>query len=391
MIESKTVLGCLMSERKLKSLDKLQDWMFDIDQERKLFKVLRDIADKNDIIKIRELSGVSATFISDMSVLSSEIGLGAYAVIDDDIQDFITTKYKALIKTKLGSDKIEDIQKIINEIQQKKPGDIITRYDIFEKENALAVRNGLLGFSTGIPKLDRVTLGLAKRHIWVCGAYYGYGKTYFMLNMIENAVKRGKRVLLFSLEMTAEEIIARLIGLSAGLGSLEVFGTLIGKKHERRLEAKEFWLQAIVENRLVIEDEMRDVNGVVAKVGSECDFDLVCLDYLQLLSTGNEQYEALREAMKTLQMMTKEYGFTLLLLSQISNQAQRDGEGSRVDGFKGAGDIGQVANVAIRIERERNEETGEFTKFFGLNVTKVRHNMPGKVALEFEFPGGRIK
>ena len=43
--------------------------------------------------------------------------------------------------------------------------------------------------------------------------YYGYGKTYFMLNMIENAIKQKKRVLLFSLEMTAEEIISRLMKL----------------------------------------------------------------------------------------------------------------------------------------------------------------------------------
>jgi replicative DNA helicase len=364
--------------------------MFDGDYA-KVFEVLKGTQERIDISKLRELTGVPASLVADLSVLSTEVEFGDLAVINKDVEEFIATKYKELIKEKLEANEMGAIQSVINEIQEKEPKDIISRYEEYEQENAEASKSGLLGFSTGIDKLDRITLGMAKRHIWVCGAYYGYGKTYFMLNLIENAVVKGKKVLLFSLEMTAEEILGRLIGLSAGLGTIEMFRELDEEKNERRMEAKEFWLQAVVDGRLVIEDEMRDVNGVVARIGSGGGFDLVCLDYIQLLSTGGDQYEALREAMKVLQMVTKRYGFTLLLLSQISNQAQKEGYQSRVDGFKGAGDIGQIANVAMRVEREKNEETGEYTGFFGLNISKVRHNMPGKIALEIEFPGGRIR
>lgn len=376
----------MMANKDYKALLRVEDWMFDNTRDRDFFKTLKDLKDR-DLEKIRELSGVSATYIADMSIMESDIVMGNVVVINKDIEEFVDSKYEKLLLKTIKNGSISDVQKIISRVQTVDTRDIVKKYEDYEEENSQMIKGGLLGFSTGIYKLDRLTLGMIKRHIWVCGAYYGYGKTYFMLNMVESAIKQKKRVLVFSLEMTSEEIIARLIALSAHLNTLEVFNP--GSKMEQQMEAKEFWLQAVVDGRLVIEDEMRDVNGVVAKVASNNSYDLVCLDYIQLLSTGNDQYEALREATKTLQMVTKKYGFTLLLLSQISNQAQREG-GSKLDGFKGAGDIGQIANVAMRIERERDETTGAFDSDFVLNISKVRHNMPGIIKLKISFPGGRI-
>ncbi len=386
MITAKDILGCMMANRNYEALHRVEEWMLEEDQDKKLFKILQN-SQERDITKLRELSGVSATYISDMSIVEIDIVSGARPVINKDIEDFVNFQYEQLLLENLKSGGIQNVQKIMSKVQEVDTRNIVQKYEDYEKENSQLLHNNLLGFSTGIDKLDKVTLGMIKRHIWVCGAYYGYGKTYFMLNMVESAIRQGKKVLVFSLEMTAEEIIGRLIALSAGLNTLEVFNP--GEKLEQQMDAKEFWLQTVLNEQLVIDDEMRDVDGVVAKVASSNQYDLVCLDYLQLLATGNDQYEALREATKTLQMVTKKYGFTLLLLSQISNQAQREG-GSKLDGFKGAGDIGQIANVAMRIERDKNEETGEFTNDFMLNISKVRHNMPSKIKLKITFPGGRI-
>jgi replicative DNA helicase len=386
MITAKEILGCMMANKNYKALNRVEGWMFNDAQDKKLLKVLQNSKDR-DITKLRELSGVSATYMADMSIIESNISSGSVAIINKDIEEFVDTHFQQLLLKNLKSGGIKNVQKIMSKIQTTDTRSIVERYEQYEKENSQMIRGNIIGFSTGIDKLDKITLGMIKRHIWVCGAYYGYGKTYFMLNMVSSAIDQGKRVLIFSLEMTAEEIIARLIALTASLNTLEVFNP--GEKLEQQMDAKEFWLQAVVDGRLVIDDEMRDVDSVVAKVASSNQYDLVCLDYLQLLATGNDQYEALREATKTLQMVTKKYGFTLLLLSQISNQAQREG-GSKLDGFKGAGDIGQIANVAMRIEREKNEETGAFSNDFVLNVSKVRHNMAGNIKLKITFPGGRI-
>ena len=89
-------------------------------------------------------------------------------------------------------------------------------------------------------------------------------------------------------------------------------------------------------------------------------------------------------------ILTKRYRVTTLLLSQISNQSQREGYNASVDGFKGAGDIGQVANVAMRIRRERDELSGEWDSAYGLHITKIRHAMPSNLALTINFPGGLI-
>jgi hypothetical protein len=83
-------------------------------------------------------------------------------------------------------------------------------------------------------------------------------------------------------------------------------------------------------------------------------------------------------------------GTTTLILSQISNSAHQKGKLSRVDGFKGAGDIGQIANVAIRLVRERDMETGEFSPLYMLRLTKIRHGKPCSIKCNIEFPGGKI-
>lgn len=80
-----------------------------------------------------------------------------------------------------------------------------------------------------------------------------------------------------------------------------------------------------------------------------------------------------------------------MMLSQINNASQKEGDGRMVDGFKGAGDIGQVANVAIRIERERDDSTGEYSNYFGIRLTKIRHGRPTKIDCIIEFPGGKIR
>jgi replicative DNA helicase len=250
-----------------------------------------------------------------------------------------------------------------------------------------------MGLSTGIELLDNMTYGMMPGNIWVCGAYYGYGKTYLAINMINKALEDGKRVLFFSLEMPATAVIQRIIGLRAGLNNPEVVGMLSEYKKKIRDKAKDFVLKCISDGMLIIDDQLRSTDSILGRLmmlEKANHIDLTVVDYVQLLADGRDQYEALREATKNIQSVTKQTKTTTLLLSQVNNQAQRDGANSMVDGFKGAGDIGQIADVALKIERERNVNTGQFSDSFILRVTKVRHNQPGNIKCKISFPGGKI-
>jgi replicative DNA helicase len=387
------IVAALMSDKtRLTVLHRVESWMIWDKELKRLFKVLKVADDKikDDMIKLRELADLKASTVADMVIIRDDIKWGGILITDDDINQWVDAKYLKAIEEYTQKGEIGKIQKVISKMTMPQGKSVKERYLEYEEDFSKATVGGLLGFSTGLDSLDNTTLGLIKGQIWVVGAYYGYGKTFMMLNMVESAIKQGKKTLVFSLEMTAEEILARLICLRAKLGPVEVFCPLGKDKSTRRNEAREYWLKQIEEGMLTIEDEARGVDDIVVKLASGGEYDFVCLDYVQLLSGEGSQYEMLRDGMKTLQMVTKKYQFTLLLLSQISNEAQKAGSGSLVDGFKGAGDIGQVANVAMRIMREKDEETGEWGEFFGLNITKVRHGVGKNLSFKIEFPGGRI-
>lgn len=399
MISQEKALACLFSDNpKQTNLNRLERWMFDRGDYKKLFDALKEVTDKTELEQIKERSGLSAMFIVDMKNHSEAVSghyvdsvYGETVVTDKDIDDFVDSKYKGLIGKYVSKGEIDKVQKVLGKMTETKEEDPVTKYLRHEEEMSKMVSHGLLGFSTGISKLDVVTYGMIPKHIWVCGAYYGYGKTYFMLNIVDSAIKQGKKVLLITLEMPIEEILARLICLTARLSTIDLYRPLDVEGHQAREQARNYWLEKVATGQLVVDDESRSANSVVTKVAVSGKFDLVCIDYVQLLETGINQYEGLRDAMKTLQMITKRYGFTLLLLSQINNEAQKAGSISRVDGFKGAGDIGQVANVAIKIERQKDEVTNKWSDFFGIDIVKLRHGMPANIGCSIKFPGGRIE
>jgi replicative DNA helicase len=89
-----------------------------------------------------------------------------------------------------------------------------------------------------------------------------------------------------------------------------------------------------------------------------------------------------------LQEATKELNCCTMLLTQVSNASQA-GTAGDVYGFKGAGEIGQIADVAIKIKREKSTN-GDFTDQFILDVVKNRTGKSGEIDCSITFPGGKI-
>lgn len=351
--------------------------------DRRLFQALLD--GERDLIKLGKIIK-NYSRIADLSITNAYLS-------NDTIKDFRLAVLDEHMREAIKQEDWERVQAILDERKQDYSTDPIEEYEKFKSQYSELENGNIMGMSTGIKSLDDVTLGLIPNHIWVCGAYYGYGKTYFAINMANTVLKQGKRVLFFSLEMTSSEIIQRLVSLNTGLNLIESVGRLGEEKRAQREKAEQEIYQAIRDKRLIIDDSCRDGNGLVGKMMTEEmkeHVDLVSIDYIQLLA-GDDQYESLRDLTKKLQGATKKMGTTTLILSQVNNDTQEKGNFSRVDGFKGAGDIGQIANVAIKIVRERDMETGEFSPLYMLRLTKVRHGKPCSIKCSLNFPGGEIK
>lgn len=350
--------------------------------DRRLFQAL--ISGERDLIALGKIAR-SNSRIAGMVVQDSYLS-------ESTIRDFRESALNEKMREAIRTDDWDMVESVLRERKEDYTRDIIEEYEEYKKEYSELSEGDVMGMSTGIKQLDDATYGLIPGHIWVAGGYYGYGKTYLAINLINSVLEQDKRVLFFSLEMTATEIIQRLVALRTGMNLYETVGKLTEEQKEKRTEAEEYLYEKIRSGKLVIDDVSRDGDGVISKMMIEetkRHVDFVVLDYLQLLA-GDDQYESLRRLTKQFQGATKKMKTTTLLLSQISNMSQREGKFSLVDGFKGAGDIGQIANVALRIIRERNMETGEFSDAYTLRLTKVRHAKPCSIEGTIKFPGGKI-
>lgn len=310
------------------------------------------------------------------------------------IKEFKEVSLKDEAVKALQNNEWSKLNDISNKIQSTPRLDPVKSYEEFKKQFKEIANKGRLGASTGLVDLDEATKGFIPGHIWVCGAYYGQGKTYLAINFMNSLLEQGKRVMFISLEMPPEEIIQRFVALRAGLNLMETISDVDEYKRTKREIAEKFIMEKIQSGDLLLDSDSRDINSTLSNIFREDmkrHVDVVAIDYIQLLANPGKQYESISEAVQRLQGLAKKIKTTVIMLSQVSNASQKEGDGRVVDGFKGAGDIGQVANVAIRIERDRDDKTGEYSDYFGIRLTKIRHGRPTKVDAILDFPGGRIR
>lgn len=249
---------------------------------------------------------------------------------------------------------------------------------------------GFLGLPTGLYTLDSFTSGMRPSKLWVVGGYNAFGKTFFMTNMVNRVLDLGRRAVVFTLEMTKEDILDRLIGEKLGIGVYEIAKTIYKDRVDQEIDRIE---KHIRDGNLVIIDSLRDIADIVSQVKVESangSIDVLFVDFIQLIEDGESKsiYEKVSKVSTRLQEITKEVGCCSILLSQVSNESQR-GTAGDIYGFKGAGEIGQVADVGIRIQRERGED-GEFTEDYILDVVKNRNGRGGPIGCKIAFPGGKI-
>ena len=365
----------------------LEPDMFSSEVDQKIVKALKEgfRYSDNNLADLREVAGLSYADTADVMVrVSGDLD----CVNEQDVVDFVKEYNERKVKEYLVEGDIDKAMEHMKEVYGKQVG-VMDDYKRHLEENRKGADEGLLGLPTGIPDLDRVTSGFRKSKVWIIGGYNAYGKSYFLTNMVNRLVSMGRRACVITLEMTKEDILDRMIGERLDIGIYEL------AKSDNRVEVEE--QVGIIEKHidnldLCILDSVYDINDIVRKVRIENKnrpIDVLFIDFIQLVQdkSAKSSYESLKGISTKLQELSKELGICSVILSQISNEAQKDSEFTTF-GFKGAGEIGQVADVAIRILRER--EDGEFTDDYTLDVIKNRSGQSGRILCKISFPSGSI-
>ena len=219
---------------------------------------------------------------------------------------------------------------------------------------------GIPGLSTGMPDLDQITMGLKKGELILIAARPGQGKTSMALNLARYVGEHsGQTVAVFSLEMSREELVQRLLSSAAMVD---------GKKLSMgRLSPAEWDRVVAAASQLSKTDIRVDDNSMlsVADMNAQCrrlgNLGLVVIDYLQLMQSSGSGHsyasesrtQAVSDMSRMLKIMAKELNVPVICLSQLNRANEgRTNKRPMLSDLRESGSIEQDADIVIALYRD---------------------------------------
>lgn len=295
----------------------------------------------------------------------------------------------------------------IREILAGNGGEIKVSYlkELEEKQNRFremgADNPGVVGIPSHFTDLDKLLSGLNRSNLNILAARPAMGKTAFALNLAENVCFKSKvPVGIFSLEMSAEQLVHRLVCSQANVESDKIkTGSLNGIEYQRIVAAVNF----MQEHTMIIEDQpglsITDLRARARRMKELYGVEFIVIDYLQLLNGGtsgkgqDSRQNEISEISRGLKNLARELNVPILCLSQLSRKVEeRTGHRPMMSDLRESGclagdtlikdaDTGKL--ITIKELAEREEQTP-------LNVFAVNHEMKvGKHLMTKVFYSGK--
>jgi replicative DNA helicase len=264
--------------------------------------------------------------------------------------------------------------------------------DSFDRLDALHKDNQQLrGVPTGFKDLDKLLAGLQRSDLIILAARPSMGKTSFVMNIASHvAIKEGIPVGIFSLEMSKEQLIDRLLASESGIDSWKLrTGNLEDKDFEKLNRA----MGVMAEAPIFIDDSAManalEMRTKARRLQAEHGLGLIIIDYLQLMngrasSDGNRVNE-ISEISRSLKALARELDVPVIALSQLSRAVEsRHPQIPQLSDLRESGSIEQDADVVMFIYREDyyNKET-ERRNISDILIRKHRNGPTGDVELFF--------
>lgn len=248
------------------------------------------------------------------------------------------------------------------------------------------------GISTGYTKLDEMTGGLHPGELIILAARPSMGKTALALNIAQHVATRlNETVAVFSLEMSKESLLTRLLCASARVDSQRFRAGYLNQDERRKLQTA---AAQLVEAPLFIDDtagaSLMEMHAGLRRLQQQRKLGLVVVDYLQLMS-GRGRFENRNQEISTIsrgmKLLAKELNVPMLVLSQLSRAPEtRQGDHRpQLSDLRESGSIEQDADLVAFIFREEvyKRDREDLRGMAELLVSKQRNGPIGKIDLVF--------
>lgn len=214
------------------------------------------------------------------------------------------------------------------------------------------------GVPTGFKELDNLTAGLQKGALVVVAARPGVGKTSFALNIAEHAAIRHKiPVAIFSLEMSKEELVNRVLSSEALVSSEKM---RIGALDAPEMAKIAHSLSGVMSAPIYIDDtsdiSVSEIRAKCRRLKLEKNLGMVVVDYLQLMETGDNENraQAIGAISRSLKIMAKELGIPVITLSQLNRSSATGGKRPQISELRESGSIEQDADIVMLLYNQDN-------------------------------------
>ncbi len=266
--------------------------------------------------------------------------------------------------------------------------------DVFKRIEELSNRKSMVtGLETGFVDLDRITAGLHPSDLIIVAARPGLGKTSLCLNIAEHvAIRKRKTVGIFSLEMSKEQLVKRLLCSEARIDAHRINTGFLNREDWNKLSRA---CGDLSETKIFIDDSanvtITELRTKARRLSLEHGLDLLIVDYLQLMSGANQRYEnrtqEISHISRGLKAVAKELNIPVIAVSQLSRAIEtRSVEHRRpqLSDLRESGSIEQDADVVMFIYREDMvNPTEDNAGLAELIIGKQRNGPTGSIQLAF--------
>jgi len=253
----------------------------------------------------------------------------------------------------------------------------------------------LRGVPTGFPALDSLLSGLQKSDLIILAARPSMGKTTLGLDIArQTAIKHKTPVGFFSLEMSSQQLVDRMLAAQAGVNSWKLRTGRI--KSDEEFERLQHGLEELNEAPIYIDDKSSNtvlaMRSIARRMKSEKGLGLIVIDYLQLIMPSVQganvsMVQQVTEISRSLKGLARELDVPVLALSQLSRAVEQRGGRPRLSDLRDSGSIEQDADVVMFIHREDmmgNRAENEKNNVAEILIEKHRNGPIGKVDLLFD-------
>ncbi len=260
----------------------------------------------------------------------------------------------------------------------------------FERiEKLHAAGKSVTGVPTGFPDLDRITSGLQDSNLVILAARPSMGKTSLALDIAQHvAIKEEIPVLIFSLEMSKEELAQRMMCAQGKVDNHRLrTGTVDSDDWSKLTTACGTLMKAPIYIDESANPNIFEIRAKTRRLAGKVPLGLVIVDYLQLMMPDNDRLQNREQEIarisRSLKIMARELKLPVLALSQLSRAPEkRNTPRPQLSDLRESGAIEQDADVVLFIYREK-EETGHLGNTAELIVAKHRNGPTGTVDLVF--------